>query len=128
MQAQESQQMNETRNLSPGERVWRNVFFVLSAMMTGFALLNLSAGHFAQAIGDLGASLLMLSLIVQFPFVRAIVKAGQENTAARPQRQREELIQQAEKLRAANPWAEYAGRAGWVLLGFSLVLRVVGVN
>jgi hypothetical protein len=120
--------MNETRTLSPGERIWRKVFFVLSAMMTGFALVNLSAGHYAQAIGDLGASLLMLSLIVQFPFVRAIVKSSRESPATNPQRQRDDLIQQAEKLRAANPWAEHAGRAGWILLGFSLVLRIVGVN
>lgn len=120
--------MNETRTLSPGERVWRKVFFVLSAMMTGFALVNLSAGHYAQAIGDLGASLLMLSLIVQFAFVRAIVKAGDEGRATHPQQRRDDLLQQAEKLRAANPWAEYAGRAGWILLGVSLLLRVLGVN
>lgn len=120
--------MNEPRTLSPAERVWRKVFFVLSAMMTGFALVNLSSGHYAQAIGDLGASLLMLSLIVQFPFVRAIIKAGNENAATHPQQRRDDLLQEAEKLRAANPWAEYAGRAGWILLGFSLVLRIVGVS
>jgi hypothetical protein len=120
--------MNETRTLSPGERVWRKVFFVLSAMMTGFALVNLSAGHYARAIGDLGASLLMLSLIVQFAFVRAIVKTGDEGRATHPQQRRDDLLQQAEKLRAANPWAEYAGRAGWILLGVSLLLRAVGVN
>lgn len=120
--------MNDSRTPSPGERVWRKVFFVLSAMMTGFALVNLSGGHFAQAIGDFGASLLMISLIVQFPFVRAIVKASRDGAATHPQQRRDDLLQQAEKLRTANPLAEYAGRAGWILLGLSLVLRVVGVN
>jgi hypothetical protein len=112
--------------VSPGERIWRTAFFVLSAVMTGFALVNLSSGHYAQAVGDLGASLLMLSLIVQFPFVRAIVQAG-EDSSRRPQR-RDELLQQAEKLRASNPWAEYSGRVGWVLLGISLILRVGGAH
>ena len=31
------------------------------------------------------------------------------------------------QLKAANPWADVAGRAGWVLLGISLVLRFTGV-
>lgn len=114
--------MNPGRHLSPGERVWRMAFFVLSAMMSGFALVNLSSGQYSYAIGDLGASLLMLSLIVQFPFVRAIVKAGEDSSRTR--QRRDELLQQAEKLRTANPWAEYAGRAGWVLLGISLLVRI----
>jgi hypothetical protein len=50
-----------------------------------------------------------------------MVKAGEDS--AKPQR-RDELLQQAEKLRTANPWAEYAGRAGWILLGLSLLLRI----
>lgn len=118
--------MNPSRPQSPGERIWRKSFFVLSAMMSGFALVNLSSGQYSLAVGDLGASLLMLSLIVQFPFVRAMVKAG-EDSSRRLQR-REELLQQAEKLRTANPWAEYAGRAGWVLLGLSLLLRIGSVG
>lgn len=115
--------MNPSRPLSSGERVWRKTFFVLSAAMSGFALVNLSSGQYATAIGDLGASLLMLSLIVQFPFVRAMVKAGEASSKAQP---RDELLQEAEKLRTANPWAEYAGRAGWILLGLSLLLRIGG--
>jgi len=36
-------------------------------------------------------------------------------------------MKQAEQVRAANPWADYAGRAGWALLAISLILRVGGV-
>jgi hypothetical protein len=42
-------------------------------------------------------------------------------------KQREELVKQAEQVRSANPWAERAGRAGWVLLAVSLILRIGGI-
>jgi hypothetical protein len=113
---------------SPGERTWRTTFYLLSAVMAGSALVDFDAGRFAHGIGDLGASILMLSLIVQFPFVRAIVQAGSEGQGSPEQlkRRREALLQQVEQVRAANPWAEHAGRAGWVLLGLSLLLRITG--
>jgi hypothetical protein len=114
--------------LSPGERVWRNTFFVLSAVMAGTALVDFDAGRFANGLGDLGASILMLSLIVQFPFVRAMVQAGSQGqgSADELRKRRESLLQQVEQVRAANPWAEHAGRAGWILLGISLLLRITG--
>ena len=113
-----------------GERIWRSVLFVLSAAMAASALVDFDAGRFGNGLGDLGAAVLMLSMMVQFPFLRAVVKASGEQDSASPERirkQREELMKQAEQVRAANPWAERAGRAGWVLLALSLVLRIGGV-
>ena len=115
---------------SNGERTWRAALFLLSAAMTASALVDFEAGRLGNGLGDLGASVLMLSLMVQFPFLRAVVKVSAEQDKASPDRvrkQREELMKQAQQVRAANPWADYAGRAGWVLLAISLVLRIGGV-
>lgn len=115
---------------SNGERVWRGVLFVLSAAMAASALVDFDAGRFGKGIGDLGVAVLMLSMMVQFPFLRAVVKASGEQDNASPERvrkQREELMKQAERVRASNPWADYAGRAGWALLAISLILRIGGV-
>jgi hypothetical protein len=115
---------------SNGERIWRAALFVLSAAMTASALVDFEAGRLGNGLGDLGASVLMLSLMVQFPFLRAVVKVSAEQDKASPDRvrkQREELMKQAQQVRAANPWADVAGRAGWVLLAISLVLRIGGV-
>lgn len=111
-----------------GERVWRRTFYVLSALLAGLALVQFDGGRLAHGLGDLGASVLMLSLIVQFPFVRALVRASAEDETSpeRVKRRRDELVRQAEQLKAANPWSEAAGRVGWVLLGISLVLRIAG--
>jgi len=113
---------------SQGERVWRNTFFVLSAMLAGLALVQFDAGRWAHGLGDLGASVLMLSLITQFPFVRAVIRASREQDATpdRARQRQEELMKQAAELKAAYPWADMAGRAGWILLGLSLVLRMTG--
>lgn len=113
---------------TPGERIWRNTFYVLSAALAGSALVDFDAGRFANGLGDLGASILMLSLIVQFPFVRAVTQAATHTQAGAEdvRKRREALVKQVEQLRAANPWAEHAGRAGWVLLALSLLLRISG--
>jgi hypothetical protein len=122
-----------TGNLSPpsnGERIWRAALFLISAAMTASALVDFEAGRLGNGLGDLGASVLMLSMMVQFPFLRAVIKVSAEQDKASPDRarkQREELTKQAEQMRAANPWADYAGRAGWALLAISLVLRIGGV-
>lgn len=125
-------QANRTTTPPPtiGERVWRGALYLLSAGMAASALVNFEADLFGKGLGDLGAAVLMLSMMVQFPFLRAIVKASSEQDSASPERvrkQREELMQQAEKVRAANPWADHAGRAGWVLLAISLLLRISGI-
>lgn len=115
---------------SNGERVWRTAMFVLSAAMTASALVDFEAGRLGNGLGDLGASVLMLSMMVQFPFLRAVIKVSAEQDKASPDRvrkQREELMKQAEQVRTANPWADYAGRAGWALLAISLILRIGGV-
>lgn len=115
---------------SSGERTWRAVLFFLSAALTASALVDFEAGRLGNGLGDLGASVLMLSLMVQFPFLRAVIKVSAEQDKASPDRlrkQREELMKQAEQVRTANPWADYAGRAGWALLAISLVLRIGGV-
>ena len=115
---------------SNGERIWRMALFVLSAAMAASALVDFEAGRVGNGLGDLGVSVLMLSMMVQFPFLRAVVKAssGQEKTSPeRVRKQREELMKEAEQVRSANPWADYAGRAGWALLAISLVLRIGGV-
>lgn len=113
-----------------GERIWRAALFLLSAAMTASALVDFEAGRLGSGLGDLGASVLMLSLMVQFPFLRAVIKVSAEQDKASPERvrkQREELMKKAEQVRAANPWADYAGRAGWALLATSLILRIGGV-
>ena len=116
--------------LTPGERIWRNTFFVLSATLAALALVQFDAGHLARSLGDLGASVLMLSLIAQYPFVRAVVRASAEDdgTPERAKRRHEDLVKQAAQLKAAHPWSDVAGRAGWVLLGISLVLRFTGAS
>jgi hypothetical protein len=113
-----------------GERIWRNTFFVLSASLGGFALVQFDAGRLAHGLGDLGASVLMLSLISQFPFVRAVIRASADNDGSpeRARRRQEELMKQAAQLKAEHPWADVAGRAGWILLGISLVLRFSGAT
>jgi len=113
---------------STGQRVWQNTFFLLSAVLGGLALLQFDAGHLAHALGDLGASVLMISLISQYPFVRAVLRASAEEDVSpeRAKRRQEELMKQAAQLKAEHPWSEMAGRAGWVLLGISLVLRFTG--
>jgi hypothetical protein len=115
---------------SNGERIWRMALFFLSAAMAASALVDFEAGRVGNGLGDLGVSVLMLSMMVQFPFLRAVIKAssGQEKTSPeRVRKQREELMKEAEQVRSANPWADYAGRAGWALLAISLVLRIGGV-
>jgi len=116
--------------ITAGERSWRNTFFVLSAVLAALALVQFDAGHYAQGLGDIGASVLMLSLISQFPFVRAVLRASAEGEVSpeRMKKRQMELRQQAAQLKAAHPWADVAGRAGWVLLGISLVLRFTGVS
>ncbi len=111
-----------------GERLWRNIFFVLSAALAGLALVQFEAGRWARGLGDLGAAVLMISLISQFPFLRAVIRASAEDdgTPERARRRHEELMRQAAQLKAAHPWSDIAGRAGWVLLGISLVLRFSG--
>jgi hypothetical protein len=111
-----------------GERAWRNTFFVLSATLAGLALVQFDAGRLANGLGDLGASVLMLSLISQFPFIRAVIRASADSQGSPEQsrRRQEELMQQAAQLKAAHPWSDMAGRAGWILLGVSLVLRFIG--
>ncbi len=125
--------MNELRNTPPtktsGERIWRHAFFVLSALMGALALVEFDAGRFPHGLGDLGAAVLTLSMMVQFPFVRAIVKAGtQASGQAEALKRRQQLLEHAAKLRAANPWAHHAGRAGWTLLAISLLLRALGAG
>lgn len=98
--------------------------------MGGLALVEFDAGRFSHGLGDLGAAILTLSLSIQFPFLRAIVKASAQQTTnqAEALKRRQLLLEQAAKLRAENPWANHAGRAGWALLAISLLLRVVGVG
>jgi hypothetical protein len=122
--------MSEPLNRSSAERIWRRTFFFVSAMMAALALVDFDAGRFSHGLGDLGVAILMLSLTVQFPFVRAIVKASASPSTgtADALKQREQLLQQAAKLRAENPWADHAGRTGWILLTVSLLLRVLGIG
>jgi hypothetical protein len=110
------------------ERLWRNTFFVLSALLSGLALFRFDTGQFAHGLGDLGASVLMVSLMSQFPFVRAVFWASSEGDGSPEnlRRRQEELMKQAAQLKAAHPWADLAGRAGWALLGISLILRITG--
>lgn len=98
--------------------------------MAALAMVDFDAGRFSHGLGDLGVAILTLSLTVQFPFVRAILKASSAPSASQAEalKRREQLLQHAAKLRAENPWADHAGKAGWTMLAISLLLRVVGVN
>src|SRR5262245_28633510 len=91
-----------------GERFWRRAFYFLSAAMAAYALLQLGSGRFAGALGDVGVTCLMVSLIPQFPFVRAIV-AG-----ARHRHSEEQLLRDLDRVRTQNPWAETASVVGWL--------------
>jgi hypothetical protein len=104
------------------ERAWRNVFFYLSAVMGALALVDLDAGRYAHGMGDAGVACLMLSLMTQFPFVQAMVRADSRAKS------RDELLREAEKLRDAHPWTERVSAAGWLLLLTSLLLRAAGVG
>lgn len=106
---------------TPGERSWRRALFVLSAAMAASALVDLDAGRIANALGDLGVACLMLSLMPQFPILRAAV------TASSHERPRERLLRELDRVRARGPWVERVSGAGWLLLGTSLVLRLLGV-
>ncbi len=112
----------QAREISAKERLWRGFLFGLSATMAAFALVDLEAGRPANALGDAGVCCLMLSLINQFPIVRAILGAATKDAS------RAELLREAERLRDAHPWSERAAAAGWTMLFGSLMLRVLGVD
>jgi hypothetical protein len=92
--------------------------------MAAFALVDFDAGRLAHGLGDAGVACLMLSLMTQFPFVRALVESGARDV---PARAREESLRDADRLRAANPWADRLNHAGWMLLLTSLALRLTGL-
>ncbi|GAB4478182.1 MAG: hypothetical protein OHK0044_24940 [Burkholderiaceae bacterium] len=102
--------------------MWRHVFFYLSAAMAASALVDLEAGRLAHGLGDAGIACLMLSLMTQFRFVRAIVAASKQ-----PPPRTEELLREAQ-LKVANRGSDRLGLAGWTLLAASLVLRALGVD
>jgi hypothetical protein len=104
------------------ERLWRGLLFWFSAALGAFALVDLDSGRLADAAGNAGVSCLMLSLVNQFPMVRAIV--GAASRRASPARLQEE----AERLRRVHPWSERIAAAGWVLLFGSLLLRALGID
>jgi hypothetical protein len=113
---------------SLGERTWHAVFFFLSATLAALALVQFDAGRISHVVGDLGAAVLLISLISQYPFIRAVIRASAEDdgTPEKARRRHEELMRQAAELKAAHPWSDRVGRAGWILLGISLVLRFSG--
>jgi hypothetical protein len=102
------------------ERLWRNAFFGGSALMAAFALVDLDAGRYAAAAGDAGVSCLLLSLMNQFPLVRAIV--GATSRGGSP----EELQRETERIRSSHPWTERLASLGWTLFLGSLILRALG--
>jgi hypothetical protein len=104
-----------------GERLWRRIFYVLSAGMAAYAMVQVGLGRFASALGDVGVTCLLISLIPQFPFVRAIVAGAQRHE---PEQQ---LLRDLERVRMQSPWADTASAAGWLLLGASFLLRAFGV-
>jgi hypothetical protein len=115
-------QRDSASDASARERLWRGWFFCFSAVMAGFALVELDAGRLAGAAGDAGVSCLMLSLMGQFPVVRAIVGAASKRTSPA------ELQREAERLRSARPWTARLAGVGWALLLGSLVLRAMGAD
>lgn len=108
--------------VSPQEKLWRNLLFGLSAAMAGSALVDLDVGRVAAAAGDAGVACLMVSLMNQFPLVRAIIGAASRRTSP------EQLRREAERLRNAHPWRERVASVGWSLLFGSLLLQALGVD
>jgi hypothetical protein len=104
-----------------GEGYWRALFYLLSAAMVAYGLVQLGAGRVAGALGDVGVACLMVSLIPQFPFVRAILARSERN------RSEEQLLCDLERARTRSPWAESVSAAGWLFLGISFLLRALGV-
>lgn len=105
-----------------GERLWRRAFFFLSATLAACALLQLGAGRFASGLANVGLTFLLISLIPQFPFVRAIIRGGAR------QHPDDELLRDLQRVRTQTPWAETMSAAGWLFLGASLLLRAFGVG
>lgn len=105
--------------------MWRSGFFYFSAFMGALALVDFEAGRIANGIGDAGVACLLLSLMTQFPFMRAVVHASRSTGR---QQDRQKLVAEAERFRSEHPWSERFSRAGWALLLTSLLLRVVGVS
>ena len=103
---------------------------IAGASLGALALFDFDAGRFAHGVGNLGAAVLTLSLMVRFPFVRALLKVSAEQTTSPSdiEKRRQVLVDQAAKLSAENPWADHAGRAGWTMLVVSLLLRIVGLG
>ena len=104
------------------ERFWRALFFCSSAAMAGFALVDLDSGRPAAAAGGAGVSCLMLSLMNQFPVVRAILAVASKRISPA------QLQRESERLREEQPWTERLAGIGWSLLLASLILRALGVD
>lgn len=118
----ETNQEESGVSTTDGERVWRVVLFVLSAAMAAYGLVQLAGGRVAGAVGDVGVACLLISLIPQFPFVRAVLGRASKANAD------EDLLRDLDRVRRASPWVESASAAGWVLLGASFLLRAIGVG
>lgn len=104
------------------ERLWRTVFFGLSALTAAFALVDLDAGRWAGMAGNAGVCCLMLSLMHQFPVVSAIARTVTRRASPA------ELQRESEKLHRARPWTERLAGVGWTLLLASLVLHAFGID
>ena len=105
-----------------GEMVWRSAFYGLSALMAAMALTDFDAGRFAHGLGDAGVACLLLSLMNQFPVVRAVLGAAAKREPP------EKLQREAERLRGAYPWSDRLASVGWSLLFSSLLLRALGLD
>ena len=117
--------MNSPRAPTPisgGESLWRSVFYFLSALMAALAMVDFSSGRLAHGLGDLGVSSLLLSLLTQFAFVQAFIRASERPDG------RELLVKEAERLRKAQPWTRRASAWGWALMLLSLGLRLAGAD
>lgn len=107
---------------SATEQLWTHAFLVLSAVMAAFALLDFQAGRLAHGLGDAGVACLLLGLMVQLPFVRAIVRASGADQS------RADIAREVERIRALHPWADRLSSVGWMMLIGSLALRLTGMQ
>ena len=73
-------------------------------------------------VGGLATLGLLLSLMDQFPVVRAVLGAAAKREPP------EKLQREAERLRGAYPWSDRLASVGWSLLFGSLLLRVLGLD
>ena len=84
---------------------WRTALYLFSAGMMGKAAAGFSDGYVAEAVGDLGLSLVFIS--TELAILAYISDPAKREAAIEKLRQKE---------RAKRPWISHLMNAGWICL------------